>query len=99
MEIFGFFVFILFLFVIILIGGTWLSGEDSNVSECYMKFKELGCSMIRPSEECKTYLECLQKYEMKKDESFIEGWGTYKGLFLGFTGYLVKKFVEKKILA
>lgn len=34
----------------------WYEDYVGNVSECYIKFKELGCSLIRPSEECRTYI-------------------------------------------
>lgn len=38
-----------------------LDGDDANnVSECFIKFKQLKCSVVRPNDECKTYLECLQ---------------------------------------
>ena len=41
--------------------------DDTNVSECFLKFKELGCSMVRPTEECKQYLHCLQKHNDMED--------------------------------
>ena len=73
--------------------------EDTNVSECFLKFKELGCSMVRPTEECKQYLHCLQKHNEMEDSNYEdEGTNYYRGIAVGLIGYIFKRYVLQRIL-
>ena len=74
------------------------NSPNVNVSECFLKFKELGCSMVKPSEQCKPYLHCLQKYNQMDDHNDEEGISYYGGIAVGIVGYVLKRFVWRRFL-
>ena len=55
--------------------------------------------MVRPSEECKQYLNCLQKHNgMENGDNEEEGTNYYRGIAVGIIGYVFKKYVLQRVL-
>ena len=55
--------------------------------------------MVKPSEQCKPYLDCLQKYnQMGDDNDNKQGIGYYGGVAVGIIGYLLKRYVWRRVL-
>ena len=98
MEILGAFALGMVVFLILMVLTYNLDGEDLNGSLCYHKFKELGCSMMRPSEECKQYLECLQKYGKHNENDEKVDFRYYFGAFMGLLGWYIKRYIAKVML-
>lgn len=95
MEICGIMALALFIITVVLMLSFFIGEEEENVSECFLKFKELGCSLVEPTDECKKYLECLRKYgeDQNKDEYF--SFSYIKGILTGFVGFVMRYYIKK----